>query len=409
MSNIPGNSGLQRNPDGRQITHAYAAIALCSVVGLLLIAHVLYENRLRYDQMAFNDYFEWWSEFNHGVNTWRQGCNYTPLFIVLFAPLARLDHQVAYWIWQSLQVAALLAAVVLVLSQLRPPAAAKITAGLAVLVLLLPYLLFGTFYESEPTSMLLFILVASWVLANHRRPALAGLMLALATLLKVYPAVAGGYFLFRRRFDVIVWSAVWCAVGLAFSGPTLWREALFSGALPYFNAPDWARDERALAILLNAYSAVAALKLPPASQALWALAVYVLLAACTFAAAAWVTSRFTGSRDVDGICFSLWLLTSLLVSPIAWNHELTLILPLYMFVAAYLTQHPEFISTLETGLFSSATLGFVIPYYSTQVRHAHIYFIALLIQYTAALMIIHSWGFQKNNDVDAVVSASTTN
>ncbi len=396
MSENPDQGCSRQDANSPAARYAYAAIVLFAAGGALLIAHVLYENRLRYQQVGFNDYFKWWSQFNHGLNTWRHGCNYTPFFIVVFAPLARLDRQLAYWIWQGAQLAALLAALVLTFGQFQRGAAAKIAVGLGTLVLLSPYLLFGTLYESEPTAMLLLLLVGAWALANHRRPVLAGFMLAVAILLKVYPAVVGGYFLFRRRFDVIVWSVVWCAVGIVATGPALWRESLFSGALPYFSAPDWARDERALALLLKVYSAVAALGLTAAQQATWAAATYVFLSLCVIALGAWATARSAETVEVDGICFSLWLIAALLVSPIAWNHELTLTLPLYVFIAAYLTQHREMFPRIALLMFLFATLGFVIPYYSTAVRHLHIYFIALVVEYLAVLMIVHSWSAREH-------------
>jgi hypothetical protein len=377
--------------------YARAGIVLLAIIGVLLLAHVLYENRLRYQQMAFNDYFAWWDQFNRGINTWRHGCNYTPFFIVLFAPLAHLGPRPAYWTWQSMQLAGLVAALGLSFVELERNVAAKRAIGLGTIVVLSPYILFGTLYESEPTTILLALLIAAWVLSRHRRPALAGLMLAAATLMKVYPAAAGGYFLFRRRFDAIAWSTLWCAVGILLTGPTLWHESLFSGALPYFAAPEWAYDERALALLLKAYSAGAALGLTAFDQTIFAVPTYCLLSLCVIASGAYATWRCAEAAEVDGTCFSLWLVAALLVSPIAWNHELTLTLPLYVFVAAYLVEHREAFPKVALVIFLFANLSFVIAYYVIPARHFHIYFVGLVVEYVAAIMMVYSWSVRKQS------------
>ncbi len=383
--------------------HARAAVKLFVLAGVISIGHALYESRTRYDQMAFGTYFTWWSQFNHGLNPWRLGCNYTPFFIVAFAPLANLDQRLAYWIWQALQVTALLVVLALAFSQLRRDVETKFVISLGTVVLLFPHLVYGTLYEAEPTLMLLALLLASWVLANQGRAALAGLMVALAALLKVYPAAAGGYFLFRRRFDVIVWSLVFSLLGLLLSGPTLWLESLFSGALPYFHTPDWARDERSLSFLLKAFSAADALRLPPAQQPYWILAAYLLLSLGAILLAALATPIRPASVELDGICFSLWLIIALFVSPITWSNEITFTLPLYVFVPAYLSQCCHLLRSLETLLFSIATLGFIISYYSTPVRSLHVYFIALLVEYTAVILILRHSYSRRADTADSVV------
>ena len=99
---------------------------------------------------------------------------------------------------------------------------------------------------AQLTPMLLALLCASWFCARWERPAAAGLWLALAALLKLYPAAAGGYFLFGRRWRALGWTIGFFAAGVLLTNPARWIElvtradshsALLHGARRTYRVP----------------------------------------------------------------------------------------------------------------------------------------------------------------------------
>ncbi len=187
--------------NGEDTLYGKVALSVAILAIALVIGHTLYVFRFRYHEMAFDLYYLWTKRFSSGINPFRAlpHCNYPPSFLILLSPLTLLSQQSAYWIWQAIQVAAFFLSVFMMLREIAPLTVLHLTIVLGVLALLLPYIFTSTLYESEPSALLLLLLIAAWRLARHERPGWAGFMLALATVLKIYPVFAGGYFLFRRR------------------------------------------------------------------------------------------------------------------------------------------------------------------------------------------------------------------
>ena len=84
----------------------------------------------------------------------------------------------------------------------------------------------GMLVYSHVTPMLLALLSASWFCARRERPAFAGLSLALAALLKLYPAAAAGYFLFGRRWRALGWTIGFFVAGVILTNPVRWLELM---------------------------------------------------------------------------------------------------------------------------------------------------------------------------------------
>jgi hypothetical protein len=372
-----------------------ARLALVAVVAAIgtVVAHTLYVNRFRYDKMAFGLYYLWWKKFADGFDPWHAAppCLYPPAFVIAFAPIARLGEPAAYWLWQSVQIIAFFAAVILIIREIGPFTIARTAAILAVVALLLPYFLSSTLYESEPTALLLLLLVAAWRFARHQRPGWAGLMLATATVLKVYPVVAGGYFLFRRRLKVVIWGATWTIAAVLATDPRRWINSLSHGAGPYFKSLAWASDGRAISIPLNVYAAFTRLLPHRDVPTAWLLAVSAILGLIVIAGAALTTWRAADITEIDGMAFALWMPVMLLLCPLTWNHEITLILPLYLFAAIYLIRCDVPTSRAAALLLAVAIAGNVIAYYSTPMRNRHADFIAVVIGYAAACAVIRYW------------------
>jgi len=168
--------------NGRNTPYEKAALSVAILAITLVIAHTLYVFRFRYHEMAFDLYYFWTKQFTSGINPWRSQsyCLYPPPFLFLLSPLTLLSQQSAYWIWQAIQVAAFFLSVFIMLREIAPLTVIRLAIVLGVLALLLPYIFTSTLYESEPSALLLLLLIAAWRLARHERPGWAGFLLALA-------------------------------------------------------------------------------------------------------------------------------------------------------------------------------------------------------------------------------------
>jgi glycosyl transferase family 87 len=369
-----------------------ARILLLATVlaGLAIIAHVLYVYRFRYKEMAFGLYYPWWKEFREGLDPWhaKPSCLYPPPFVIWFSPLSAFSQPVAYWIWQSTQVAAFISAIVLIIRETaRRLTIARLALVVGLIALALPYFFTSTLYESEPTALLLVLLVAAWRLARHQRPVAAGLMLAMATVLKVYPVAAGGYFLFRRRLRVVFAGAAWTIAIVVMTDPRRWLNSASHGAGPYFKSLAWASDGRAISIPLNTYAALTCFAgNAPTALLLTASSIMGII---LLASAALTTWRAADAVEIDGMAFGLWMAVMLLLCPLTWNHEITLILPAYLCAAIDLVQRNPKLPVVALTLLVFALGGHAAAYYSTPIRNLHADFVAVIVGYIAISILIN--------------------
>src|SRR5260370_34691210 len=130
-----------------------------------------------------------------------------------FARQHRFDRKTACWIWQAVQFLCLVAAVLLLARGNDPPLGAALTIIVLSLVLMSrPFA--GAIVWSQIAPMLLALLCAAWFCARRNRPAAAGMWLALAAWLKLFPAGAAGYFLFSRRWRSLSWTIGFFVAGI---------------------------------------------------------------------------------------------------------------------------------------------------------------------------------------------------
>ena len=317
--------------------------ALLAIVAGVSLAQRLHGVRHRYQDVDFVRDYGWWTVYASGGDPWivqttktelRPGlerprfCNYTPLFVELFSPLARLDQVTAFWIWLSVQMLCVGGAVLILARGNDPPLSAAATLIiLSLVVLSRPFE--GMLAYAHVTPMLLVLLSASWFCARRERPAFAGLWLALAALLKLYPAAAGGYFLFGRRWRALGWTIGFFVAGALLTNPLRWLE-LVTVEMPVSYRFVAEADLTVMTFVRKAVAYFAGTTTIAAPLfrvlAITALIDLVLLAV---AATATITSR--GRDDLEGLVFGLWVALALLMSPLAWMAEMLLLLPAYLF------------------------------------------------------------------------------
>ena len=316
---------IQRLPTTTIVAAILALIAAISLAQRLpAISH-------RYNQFDFTVFYGWWSDYSSGGNPWTDmrgpmhGCNQPPSFIETFSPLARLDRKTAFWIWQAVQFLCVVAAVLLLARGNDPPLGAAPTIIVLSLVLMSrPFA--GAIVWSQIAPMLLALLCAAWFCARRNRLAAAGMFMALAALLKLFPTGAAGYFLFSRRWRALGWTVGFFAAGVLLTNPVHWIELVTHG-LPISYQVVGHAELTVLYVVRKAVAHFAGGAQPVI--AVWGFTALIDLALIALAAAATITSH--GRTDLDGLVFGLWVALALLMSPLAWIDETLLLLPLFLF------------------------------------------------------------------------------
>ena len=312
----------------------WASAAILAIGAALLLAHRLHAVSHRYDQFDFLNFYGWWSDYSSGGNPWTDlrgkmhGCNYTPAFVEIFSPLSRLDLKTAFRIWQIGQLLCLFTAVLLLARGSAAPLGAAPTMIVLSLVLLSrPFM--GALVWSQIAPMLLALLCAAWFCARRERPAAAGLWLALAALLKLFPAAAAGYFLFGRRWRALGWTIGFFAAGVLLTNPAHWIE--LTRELPIaFHVKNGRGGLTVLSFVRKSLAHVAGIKiLDEPLLAVWGFTILIDLALLAIVVEATITSR--ERPELDDLLFGLWVALALLMSPLAWEWDALLLIPAYLF------------------------------------------------------------------------------
>src|ERR1700722_2482928 len=363
---------------------------------LALIAAVSLAQRLpaishRYNQFDFTVFYGWWSDYSSGGDPWTDmrgpmhGCNQPPSFIETFSPLARLDRKTAFWIWHAAQFLCVITAVLLLARGNDPPRGGAPTIIVLSLVLMSrPF--GGALVWSKIAPMLLALLCAAWFCARRNRPAAAGMFMALAALLKLFPAGAAGYFLFSRRWRALSWTVGCFVGGVLLTNPVHWIELVTHG-LPISYQVVGHAELTVLYVVRKAVAHFAGGAQPVI--AVWGFTALIDLALIAIAAAATIASH--GRADLDGLVFGLWVALALLMSPLAWINEALLLLPLFSF--GLLAAWQGFQSSTPAGnnrlIAGAATLVICI---ATELIKAvpHPGFPMLLAASLAAALILHT-------------------
>jgi hypothetical protein len=135
-----------------------------------------------------------------------------PTFILLFSPISKLAPQKAFWVWSLVNYAALIAAIWLLVgpgSGLSTPIGWSFVA----LVALYPPVI-SSFHlgQHKILILLLFALMMRWMRKGN--DATAGLALAVASLIRIFPLLMVGYLLIERRYRVLLFTIVGLVVGI---------------------------------------------------------------------------------------------------------------------------------------------------------------------------------------------------
>jgi alpha-1,2-mannosyltransferase len=288
---------------------------------------------------------------------------YPPTFIWCFSPLTRLPVRSAFFVWQALSLACLVAGLVLLM---RETVSRRAAGWLSLAVIFFaPVQLHMVLSQSQFIIFLMLVLVIRAL--ERSRDAEAGLILAAAALLRAYPLAMAGYLVVRHR-----WRALgWMAAGLAGGALITIAAVGLNTFLDFRYVPGLITSHYFLSqpgnIALGSFI----------SRMFWRLSAYGLVSslehlreALSFAvcAAVGITvamrtwARGNDDADTDRRAYSLWIATMILISPTSWIHYLVLlILPFIQITSAAILRRagrPAVLMCIASYVL--AEIGFVV-------------------------------------------------
>jgi len=242
-----------------------------------------------------------------------------PTFLLMIAPLAHFSIYTAFWIWTAFNAICLALSIFLLFGPGSgiPPRLVWVLVPL--LTFFVPIRVHFSVGQSKLPVLLLVVLVMR--LMGKKCDRTAGLALAAAILMRVFPVILLGYVILQRRWRVFAYTVIGLTVGVLL---TLF--ILGAGAISGFQTgvssltTHWTRMPQDLSLdafisrffwhFIGSYPASPIdhiRKLAIAGETL-------LITGLTIRA----TLATPSGEDRDWSIFSLWVVTSVLLSPIAW-------------------------------------------------------------------------------------------
>jgi len=356
-SEVDTDTPRRRPVTGRGLAHALTEPPILVVlwIGAILHAALIFgQIRGRVTHWDFSHYYLSALAMRTGLNPYTtdlrplgralgiegiEHATYPPAFLLCFEPLTLMTPRAAYWTWFGINVAALALALALLFREI-PSLRMRQIMALVPLAILYPPLGTHFFYAQTQVLILLLFLLMMWAMGRGYDRT-AGLFLALAGLIKIFPLLMVGYFVTRRRWRAVAYTAAGLIAGalvtIAMVG--LQRSLGFMNGVHSITSNEFI--ERPANIALGSF----------VSRLLWyasgtvgggegallrwvrpiaALAAQLLLLGLT-ARATWTA---TVARDADWRAFSLWVVATILLAPTAWIHYAVILLIPFGLVAA---------------------------------------------------------------------------
>lgn len=331
------------------------AIVACALA-LFQFVRMLLARRDSYAERDFSSYYVWGAALRRHIDPYTTNldplarqlgvhikagatANYPPTFIMLWEPLASLGPVAAYWIWIALSLI-LLAGTLMLLFGRRIGLPSMVAFELAALAILYEPLKIH-FYFAQTQVLILFLIVAAMAQLKRGSDGSAGMILALASLLKAYPLVLGAYLILTRRWRGAAFMTVGVLIGFAITLAIVGLPGLgfFGSSSLNMNLQLAGPGRRLLPTVSIAgtlervflYSDL--LPLHDLAREVLTIAGYVFVLALTVVAT--LSSAIDQRRSKQA--FGLWVTAMVLLTPGAWIHYMVLLLaPLALLAEAVL-------------------------------------------------------------------------
>jgi alpha-1,2-mannosyltransferase len=202
------------------------------------------------------------------------------------------------------------------------------------------YPIISTLHNGQVNLIILALLVLTWfLLKDKKHPALVALPLALAIILKLYPAVFLLYFLIKKQYKALFWTLGFLLVAVLVTYPMLpagtWQDWLRNVAIGGYGTtvrgllPTAVENQGINAftarLFLNHADKFKAL-IPSKTAARFAPLLLSAIVGLVAFAVIYLRSK-KGAEDRLDDEISLILVTMFLVAPISWDHHLAFLIP----------------------------------------------------------------------------------
>ena len=255
-----------------------------------------------------------------------------PLALLVLVPFALVSIGTAALLWDLLMLAALAGALWLIWDELRPTLDPRwMAAGLAIITIWSPLL--DTWLEAQIGPLILLLLVLAWRARRRGHPWAAGIWLAVATLLRLYPVLLFLYPLLRREWRVagggIAAGAGITLLTLPFTHPAAYftyitREAPGSSA-------EWINDSHNVSLrgwlaqwFVGNNTIHPVIHAPGIVTPLFVLGVLAMLALVVWGG--WLARETLIGSSMDDLAWLLVIPAMLVISPLAWPHYFDVLL-----------------------------------------------------------------------------------
>lgn len=311
-----------------------------------------------------------------------------PTFLLMFEPLTLMPVHRAYWMWEAINLAAFAGALVLLLAPRfsnLPKHLAITLAGLAMV-----YAPVGNNFAIAQNKVLVLLLIAAMIRCMERKhDAWAGLFLAAAGLMRVFPLLLVFYLLFRNRWRVLGFMLAGLLAGAAL---TLTIVGLKNGlgflntGVSFLTQQRWYANSANIAIaafVSRAFWYFGDASLGGGLDTIRRITIGAVDLGLVFALVSATPAR--DEEDADWRILSFWVAASVALSPTAWFHYLVLMLiPIsQMAKAATLgTASPRCLVTAAGSFMLTALVGDAVrtfPAYTDAIKQLEFVCLAMMI------------------------------
>jgi len=281
---------------------------------------------------------------------------YPPLTGYLFIPLLGFSFMQAGYIWYYINIF-LLAAAVLIFIDSQKCNNRIFLFALAMAVLSTAHPAVRTLTAGQLNMLLLFLLAIAWWAYSRKMDWLCGAMLALGTMIKLFPGLLIVYFIWKKKWKVALWAIVIFQALLIYSVLFIadWEvhTSFYNNILKHmgYGKSTWAEFSKTFHIDIE----------NQAPSAVWyrlltwnkytrgiidspmtAKIMSILTALAVFGISLFTSRKKTDHSDETEIIeYSIFLTAAMLIPSIMWDHYLILLLIPSIALGAYWYRHPE--------------------------------------------------------------------
>jgi hypothetical protein len=246
--------------------------------------------------------------------------NYPPPLIVAFEPITLLSPATAYWVWCSVSILAFVVALLLLCGRCAPM-----------------FMVLALFYEpvtdhflwAQSYTVILLLLVISLRAMTTGRDAIAGLSLAAAGALKLFPLVIGLYAVRTKRWTVLAWTLVGlCAISSVTVAALGWRRyfSFFGSTSPEIWLPStFFHSNVSVGSIISQLVVDFSSKYPMFHRGVPLRSIFIAAPLAVSVAFFWLTPV----RDQELRGFGLWIIIATWIFPFCWPTHMVLFLAFF--------------------------------------------------------------------------------